>query len=522
MAGRVEVASTDILKLILQFLKENNYTKSLKLLQKESHVSFNGLTSIDNLLMDIQHGRWNNVLDTIATMELSESLLFLIYEQIIFELVELREFDLSNSILQTSIPLQIMSSRESLRYSRLQEVCKKQQFDPKDLFNMDISSFKRRRRAEISAKISNEIEIVPPSRLLEIIGMAIKWQKYQGIIRDSTSFNILSGKVSNTTNVCCLNVSKVIKFAENSHPECAIFTPNGQHLITGSSDGFIEVWDYHSGKLNLELDYQKEDRMMMHDCLVMSLAVSTDSHILASGDKNGNIRVWKLIDGKCVRKFNQVHNGAVICITFSRDSLSLLTGSFDRTARIHGLKSGTTIKEFRGHKSFVNAVLYNYKGNRIVTGGSDGYIKVWDSNTAQCITTFAPPDYSTDNELISSDAKTVLKAISSLFFTRNELLWVTCGQRVVYLMDLSGNLVKKIPNDENPTLQLSVSCVSGDGEWIYSLGNDDSIHAFSTTSTDHNIVPQAHSGEGIGLVHHPSQSLLVSFGSDSKLKIYVS
>lgn len=87
--------------------------------------------------------------------------------------------------------------------------------------------------------------------------------------------------------------------------------------------------------------------------------------------------------------------------------------------RIHGLKSGTTIKEFRGHKSFVNAVLYNYKGNRIVTGGSDGYIKVWDSNTAQCITTFAPPDYSTDNELISSDAKTVLKAISSLFFTRN-------------------------------------------------------------------------------------------------------
>lgn len=82
MAGRVEVASTDILKLILQFLKENNYTKSLKLLQKESHVSFNGLTSIDNLLMDIQHGRWNNVLDTIATMELSESLLFLIYEQV--------------------------------------------------------------------------------------------------------------------------------------------------------------------------------------------------------------------------------------------------------------------------------------------------------------------------------------------------------------------------------------------------------------------------------------------------------
>ena len=37
----------------------------------------------------------------------------------------------------------------------------------------------------------------------------------------------------------------------------------------------------------------------------------------------------------------------ITSITFARDGTQLLTTSFDHTARIHGLKSGKTLKEFR-------------------------------------------------------------------------------------------------------------------------------------------------------------------------------
>jgi WD40 repeat protein len=44
--------------------------------------------------------------------------------------------------------------------------------------------------------------------------------------------------------------------------------------------------------------------------------------------------------------------------------------------RIHGLKSGKTLKEFRGHSSYVNDAIFTSEGGRVITGSSDGTVKV--------------------------------------------------------------------------------------------------------------------------------------------------
>ena len=80
--------------------------------------------------------------------------------------------------------------------------------------------------------------------------------------------------------------------------------------------------------------------------------------------------------GTCQRRLSPAHSQGVTSVCFNKDGSQVLSGSYDQTVKIHGLRSGKTLKEFRGHSSFVNSVMFSNDNAHVLSASSDGTVKV--------------------------------------------------------------------------------------------------------------------------------------------------
>ncbi|KZP24832.1 WD40 repeat-like protein [Athelia psychrophila] len=215
-------------------------------------------------------------------------------------------------------------------------------------------------------------------------------------------------------------VSEMMSHHHHSHPKTSTpapepHDPNSLLLPTcpsSSIDMATRPWkDVYSERLTVERNWRRgrctvrtlkghTDGVM---CLQFSETLSHPSFpILITGSYDRTARVWNLETGAEVACLKG-HTRAIRALQF--DEAKLITGSMDCTIRVWDWRRGKCIRTLEGHTEGV--VCLNYDSNVLASGSVDATIKVWNFRTGAAFTLRGHSDWVNSVQLWDSDMSIV-------------------------------------------------------------------------------------------------------------------
>jgi WD40 repeat protein len=138
--------------------------------------------------------------------------------------------------------------------------------------------------------------------------------------------------------------------------QAVAFSPDGKKFVTGGSN--VQIWDDASRALVREFDAHPGTGI---DTLTYD---ATGARLLTAGWDDHLAKVWDPETGKLLARL-EGHTGRLMAAEFSPDGKTIVTASFDRTARIWESRSGELLRTISG---VVHAATFAPDGKSLVVG----------------------------------------------------------------------------------------------------------------------------------------------------------
>ncbi|KAK3841824.1 MAG: WD40-repeat-containing domain protein [Linnemannia gamsii] len=198
---------------------------------------------------------------------------------------------------------------------------------------------------------------------------------YHGGVINCTVFSpdnihIASGGDDGTISIWNMDAKDTERVIRNCGAvRCLAYSPTGENIATGGNDQYVRIWNAETGTIDSALD---------HSNSVLSLCYSTDGTQLWTGSADSKAYAWSKVPVLC-------RANIASAAEFSEDCREVAWSPGGKDAQLWNVDSGVPKSVLRGHTEGIERVSFSPVHNIIATASRDGTVKLWDSQTEECL-----------------------------------------------------------------------------------------------------------------------------------------
>ncbi|KAL8410063.1 hypothetical protein RB594_008238 [Gaeumannomyces avenae] len=149
------------------------------------------------------------------------------------------------------------------------------------------------------------------------------------------------------------------------------YSPDGQRIVTAADDGKLKVWDIESGFCIVTFTE--------HTSGVTACQFAKKGNVLFTASLDGSIRAWDLIRYRNFRTFTAPTRLSFSCMAVDPSGEVVAAGSIDSfDVHIWSVQTGQLLDQLSGHEGPVSALAFAPDGGLLVSGSWDKTARVWN------------------------------------------------------------------------------------------------------------------------------------------------
>ncbi|KAI0472163.1 WD40-repeat-containing domain protein [Xylariaceae sp. FL0804] len=149
-----------------------------------------------------------------------------------------------------------------------------------------------------------------------------------------------------------------------------VYSPDGKRIITTSDDGKVKVWDVDSGFCIVTFTE--------HTSGVTACEFAKRGNVLFTSSLDGSIRAWDLIRYRNFRTFTAPTRLSFSCMAVDPSGEVVAAGSLDSfDIHIWSVQTGQLLDQLSGHEGPVSSLAFAPNGSLLVSGSWDRTARMW-------------------------------------------------------------------------------------------------------------------------------------------------